>query len=617
MFATEIVTISAALSPNDQRLKPKNEGLPIQAIIGIIVGAVVISLITLGVVGWKCYKKHKARKLENINSKCRSRYGAVDIPTPLDGAYSEYKPEPVVEVAPWDEDYMMKEMRSDSRTSGHTKMSSVSSEGSSERLNPDKSQGRNDSGLGMTARTETPHEVIRPSAEQPPQQERAATVAQPRAISPKTERNSQHINPLRMNSYTTPSSNTQSRHSVTVVGVAVTAPGPVEMPEPSQFMPPRFTPTPPRHDPTPPSQTPTPPPAQPRTLSARQTHVPPPLNLQSTNAYVPGAHVQPSPRPGYATSVISSTSTTFSPGVYHSPPPSYQSPVRATFNQRPAAPLPTYNPADYAPKPTNPYHQLKPQFNTQQRSYSPAPAQPSRLAYHRAQPSVGSTSSRFSFAPSIHQPSPPPSRAQPKQQSVPKQKDSAVPIIALPVPAPKRQTVDMRNLVGMNLKQHISPENDDVPAMPQRHGVELPKSLDRTESLLAKSSPPFRSLARNLNPEAAMSIPTAQRSPPTLDEGTIQVQRPDSRASYRGRSASRPRRESLPRTQSSRDQSGSRGRHRSRSRDVDLEGGDGRKKKAFSFGFRGQDLASPKSAVDERSPQSGATTDVEQWPGKM
>ena len=108
--------------------------------------------------------------------------------------------------------------------------------------------------------------------------------------------------------------------------------------------------------------------------------------------------------------------------------------------------------------------------------------------------------------------------------------------------------------------------------------------------------------------------PTEKKSPPLgLDEGTIQVQRPDSRASYRGRSASRPRRESLPRTQGARETSGSRVRYRSRSRDVDLEGGDGRKKKAFSFGFRGQDAL---SAVD--SPESGnRSTDVEQWPGKM
>lgn len=630
IFNTEIVTVSAPLSPDDPKLKPKNESenLPMQAIIGIIVGAVVITLMIVGVVGYKCFKKRKARKLEAINSTCHSRFGAVDIPAPLDGAYSEYKPEPVVEFAQWDEDYMMKEIRTDSRTSGHSKVSSISSEGSSERLNPERGHARNNSGLGDSTHNDRPQEASMPSQEQPVQQERLEPGLQPRArptaVSPVPELNSTHINPLRMNSYTGPSGSVaQPKPSVAAVGVAITAPVTRDTPTPPQFIP-----APPRSTPTPPHHTPTPPLAQPQARSARQSHIPPPLNLQNAHAYVPGAHIQHSPRPGYASSIISSTSTTFSPDVYHSPPPSYQSPVGATFNHhsaqrreqtRPAAPLPTYNPADYAPKPTNPYHQLQPQFNTQHRSYSPAPAQSSRLAFHRPQRSVASTSSRFSFVPSTHAPSqPPPPRPQTKHQSVPKQKDSAVPIISLPIPAPKRQTVDLRNLVGMNLKQHISPENDEVPAMPKLKGqdVELPKGLDRTESLLAKSSPPFRSLARNLNPEAAMTLPPAEKAaPPGLDEGTIQVQRPDSRASYRGRSASRPRRESLPQTHDSqRDRSGNRLRYRSRSRDVDLEGGDGRKKKAFSFGFRGQDAA---SAVDERSPQSGATTDVEQWPGKM
>ena len=591
-----------------------------QAIIGIIVGGVVITLMITGVVGWKCWKKRQARKLADLNSKCHSRFGAVDIPAPLEGAYSEYKPEPVVETAPWDEEYMMKEMRADSRTSERTKQSSVSSDDSSGRLNPQKDQTRTNSKQAPASQDNSSRQTTRLEKEPVTQQVRPEHAPQPRAVSPEPDRNPTQINPLRMNSFQ------QHRASISSVGVAVTAPESVDMPTPSQFLPPSSTPTRPRQTPTPPQPTPAPPPppppqSQPRTARSK----PSPLNLNRGSTYVPGDHVQPSPGPGYASSIISSTSTTFSPGVYHSPPPQYQSPVHTTFtqltqlrpNQRPAAPLPTYNPADYAPKPTNPYHKPQSQFNTQQRSYSPAPAQQPTRAFHKPQPSVASSSSRFSFAASSHttsQPPQPKSKPQPKQL-VPKQKDSPVPIIALPIPAPKRQTVDLRNLVGMNLKQHISPENDDVPSMPSRSpDVDLPMGLDRTESLLAKSSPPFRSLARNLNPEAAMTLPPTEKSPPLgLDEGTIQVQRPDSRASYRGRSASRPRRESLPRTQDVRESSGSRVRYRSRSRDVDLEGGDGRKKKAFSFGFRGQDAL---SAVD--SPESGnRSTDVEQWPGKM
>lgn len=594
-----------------------------QAIIGIIVGAVIITLMIIGVVGWKCWKKRKVRKLADMNSKCHSRFGAVDIPAPLDGAYSEYKREPVVEVAPWDEDYMMKEMRLDSRTSEHTKQSSISSDNSNGSLNPQKDQTKAISKQASATQNEPSQHTKRPSQESVVQKVRSDPSPKLSAASPEPERSLSQINPLRMNSFQ------QHRASVVSVGVAVTAPHPVDMPTPSQFLPPRFTPTPPRHTPTPPQLTRIPPPpAQLQARSTRSARKPPLLTLNNAQSNT-STQAQSSPQLRDVSSIISSTSTTFSPGVYHSPPPSYQSPVRSTFTQtnqlrpqqRPTIPLAAYNPADYASKPTNPYKRPQPQFNTQQRSYSPSPLQPSHMAFHLPQASVASTSSRFSFASSIHMPSPPPPPPQPKQQLVPKQNDNAVPIIAMPIPAPKRKTVDMRNLVGMNLKQHISPDEEDVPAMPTLRSQEADsKGLDHTESLLAKSPPPFRTLARNLNPEVAMTLPEAEKRPaPTLDEGTIQVQRPDSRASYRGRSVSRPRRENIPHEQGSQDRSGRdrpgsrRLSFRSRSRDVDLEGGDGRKRALFSFGFRGQDAL---NAVD--SPESGnRSTDVEQWPGKM
>ena len=147
---------------------------------------------------------------------------------------------------------------------------------------------------------------------------------------------------------------------------SVTAPQPVDMPTPSQFLLPRFVPAASRHTPTPPQATPTPPPpAQRQARSTRSARKPPPLTFNNAKSNASTAQAQPSPRPGYSSSMISSTSTTFSPGVYHSPPPSYQSPVRSTFNQttqicpqqRSAIPLANYNPADYAQKATNPYHQ--------------------------------------------------------------------------------------------------------------------------------------------------------------------------------------------------------------------------------------------------------------------
>ena len=156
------------------------------------------------------------------------------------------------------------------------------------------------------------------------QQVRTEPAPQPRAVSPEPDRNPTQVNPLRMNSFQ------QHRASIASVGVAVTAPEPIDMPTPSQFLPPRFHPTL-RHTPTPPQPTPNPPPQQPQPRAARSK--PNPLNLNRGSTYVSGDLVQPSSRPEYASSIISSTSTTFSPGVYHSPPPQYQSPVRSTFIQ--------------------------------------------------------------------------------------------------------------------------------------------------------------------------------------------------------------------------------------------------------------------------------------------
>ncbi|OBT78781.1 hypothetical protein VF21_02505 [Pseudogymnoascus sp. 05NY08] len=224
-------------------------------------------------------------------------------------------------------------------------------------------------------------------------------------------------------------------------------------------------------------------------------------------------------RPGRASSILS-TSTIFSPPSATSPP-AYPT---ALHNHRPPIPLPTYNPRDYIP-----------------RNYAP------RVAPHPTQP-----------------------LPQPPLQRLEKQ---TVPIIAMPIPAPRRDTMDMRSFIGLGISTS-SPNTVPVPASVPISAVQSdgPVPLSRNASL--------RELAAKLLPRAGNG-----------DEGekAEEVVRQDR---GRRRSGSRPRR--------------GRSESRTRLRDDGFEG------ERRQFEFRGQDTVGRGTT----SPLSAAES-VEQWPGKM
>ncbi|OBT67161.1 hypothetical protein VE03_02682 [Pseudogymnoascus sp. 23342-1-I1] len=219
-------------------------------------------------------------------------------------------------------------------------------------------------------------------------------------------------------------------------------------------------------------------------------------------------------RPGRASSILS-TSTTFSPPSATSPP-AYQT---ALHSHRPPAPLPTYNPRDYVSH------------------VAPPPTQP---------------------------------LPQPPLQRLQKQ---TVPIIALPIPAPRRDTMDMRSFIGLGISTSGA-NTVPVPASVPISAVQSdgPVPLSRNTSLRELAA---RLLPRSGNGEEGDSAEESVRQ----DRG-------------RRRSGSRPRRE--------------RSESRTRLR------GDGFEGERRPFEFRGQDAVGRNAA----SPLSAAES-VEQWPGKM
>ncbi|KFX87059.1 hypothetical protein V490_08587 [Pseudogymnoascus sp. VKM F-3557] len=219
-------------------------------------------------------------------------------------------------------------------------------------------------------------------------------------------------------------------------------------------------------------------------------------------------------RPGRASSILS-TSTTFSPPSATSPP-SYPTTL---YNHRPPIPLPTYNPRDYAPR------------------VAPPPTQP---------------------------------LPQPPLQRLDKQ---TVPIIAMPIPAPRRDTMDMRSFIGLG----ISTNNTST--------VPVPSSVPI--SAVQSDGPVPLSRNASLREIAARLLPGSGNN-----EGGDGAQKVVKQDRGRRRSGSRPRR--------------GRSESRTRLRDDGMEG------ERRPFEFRGQDAVGKETV----SPLSAAES-VEQWPGKM
>ncbi|KAL5351797.1 hypothetical protein ACLOAV_003658 [Pseudogymnoascus australis] len=197
-------------------------------------------------------------------------------------------------------------------------------------------------------------------------------------------------------------------------------------------------------------------------------------------------------------------------------PPAYPT---ALHNHRPPIPLPTYNPRDYVPR------------------VVPPPTQP---------------------------------LPQPPLQRLQKQ---TVPIIALPIPAPRRDTMDMRSFIGLGISTSDT-NTVPVPASVPISAVQSdgPVPLSRNASL--------RELAARLLPRSGNG-----EESDGAEEGVRQDR-------GRRRSGSRPRR--------------GRSESRTRLRDEGMEG------ERRPFEFRGQDAV----GRDAASPLSAAES-VEQWPGKM
>ncbi|KFY75315.1 hypothetical protein V499_04705 [Pseudogymnoascus sp. VKM F-103] len=143
----------------------------------------------------------------------------------------------------------------------------------------------------------------------------------------------------------------------------------------------------------------------------------------------------------------------------------------------------------------------------------------------------------------------------------------------MPIPAPRRDTMDMRSFIGLGISTS-SPNTVPVPASVPISAVQSdgPVPLSRNASL--------RELAAKLLPRAGNGEEGEK-----AEEGVRQDR-------GRRRSGSRPRRE--------------RSESRTRLRDGGFEG------ERRQFEFRGQDAVGRETV----SPLSAAES-VEQWPGKM
>lgn len=351
------------------------------------------------------------------------------------------------------------------------------------------------------------------------------------------------------------------------------------------------------------------------------------------NTYNERLHVQPSPKPGYASSIASSTSTVFSPDVYTTPPPYLQtSRPSSTSNYRPqypVVPLPTYNPAAYVSQ----THQQR--INLPNYSQKQPPPQKQQRFQERQRLPTDQYQNAHSELPLRYTPYPyaassphrPPKshvstpkevqathRSTSSQSSVSKMATNIVPTISLPIPAPKRTTMDMRSLVGMGLNTHVKPEQDleanrlpekgskgeaGIPSSPKRFSFELPPGLDRTDSLIRRSSSPFRERARNSSLKRMTTRPQQNEENQQLIQKTktetkrrereerytvkrsSSLVRSVSRSSFRGRSTSRPRRDGMGAESPDRDRKRSESRRRLMA--------ENNSKAGFSFGFKGQD----------------------------
>ncbi len=609
LFSHNAINATAALSPAavtaERQRASSTKPLSTGPIASIAVAIIVTFLVLISVIGIKCYKRRQALGVKRLRTRCHPRFGATDITAPAEGSYSEYKPEPVVEVLPWDaEHFILKDIQSESSMSGHSKSSSNSTARVREVPTPEH--------LTVTP----PISAMQKTADGP-----EFPAISPRRINfvVKSDVNSKPSTPKAAQ----PQAATSSQHFQANNAASVR--------------------------PTPPSQL---------------------LTAHNLTRYATNTQLELVPRPNYASSIASSASTTFSPGVYSSPPPPYlldyrpSSVVQANF---PIAPLPSYNPASYAPKPNNLYRRQsntqpqQPQFNTQSyqqtQRFQSSPQQgqkhqqksrPHPLTLHKSASSQASAR----YTPFRSQPQPQP-QSPPNTQSshrpsasqssvatnkyiVPKRSSNPVPIIALPIPAPKRQTVDMRSLVGLSLSTHVKPDDNPLPskfpvsamsgnrqAREEESGErEPPLGFDKNSSLIRRSGSPFRELAEAVDGKKRMTAKPAdllrtsdnaqgeaRRDRFSWEARSGSVVRAVSRASFRGRSNSRPRRDGMePSASASRERGREHKRQTSESRNNKQSRTES--KTDFKFEFRGQDT------LLESSPQSGSTsTRTGQWPG--